>query len=65
MDEIANLPSILATVSEATDDAWAEIDSHPDLDDDQRAELTRHFEAIEEAVAEARKIVGVSSENDT
>ena len=65
MDEIANLPSILATIREATDDAWPEIDVHPTLDADQKAEVTQHFEDIEDAVAEIRRILGVSSENDT
>lgn len=64
MDEIANLPSILATIGEATDDAWPEIDAHPGLDKDSRADLTKQFEVIEEAVAEARRIIGVSSETD-
>jgi hypothetical protein len=59
------LAGTLVGIGEGVDDAWAEIDAHPGLDDDQRAELTRHFEAIEEAVTESRKILGVSSENDT
>lgn len=58
------LSGTLESIGEDVDDAWAEIDAHPGLDDDQRADLTRHFEAIEEAVAESRKILGVSSETE-
>jgi hypothetical protein len=59
------LSGTMSTLGECVDDAWPEIDAHPGLDKDQRAELTREFEAIEEAVANIRRIIGVSSENDT
>lgn len=65
LDETENLPGILSDIAEGVGDAWVEIDAHPGLDDDQRADLTRHFETIEEAAKEARGILGVSSENDT
>lgn len=58
------LSGSLDTIGENVDDAWAEIDAHPGLDDDQRAELTKKFEVIEEAVKEAREIIGVSSDTE-
>jgi hypothetical protein len=44
---------------------WPTLTDDTSLDDDQRAEVTRKIEEAEEAIKEARKIIGVSSENDT
>jgi hypothetical protein len=59
------LGGLVDTINESVESAWPEIDLHPGLDKDQRAELIRHFETIEEALSDVRKIIGVSSENDT
>lgn len=59
------LGGLLVTIGESVENAWPEIDSYPGLDDDDRAVMVRHFETIEEAVADVRKLIGVSSENDT
>jgi predicted metal-dependent phosphoesterase TrpH len=63
--KVDGLRGIVITLGETVDESWLEIDAHPGLDDDDRAALVRHFETIEEALSDARKIVGVSSENDT
>ena len=59
------LGGLVGTITESIEGAWPEIDAYPGIDDDQRAALVRYFEDIEEALTEVRKIVGVSSENDT
>lgn len=59
------LRGLLDTMSEALDDAWVEIDVHPGLEDDDRAKIVQLMEQVEEAIGDAKKLIGVSSENDT
>lgn len=59
------LRGLLGTLGETVEESWVEIDVHPGLDDDDRAKLIQLMEQVEEAVGEAKKLIGVSSENDT
>lgn len=59
------LRGLLGTLGETVEESWVEIDAHPGLEDDDRAKLIQLMEQVEEAVSEAKKIIGVSSENDT
>lgn len=44
---------------------WPTLGDDDSLDADQRAEVTRRIEEAEEAIKDAREIIGVSSGNDT
>lgn len=62
--EDLGLDEIVAGFGVEVENIFVAIEDDDDLDDDERAELIKTFEEIEELVTTARKIVGVSTEND-
>lgn len=63
-EETETTADVLTALKESVSEAWAVIDADPGLDDDQRAEMVRKFESIEEDIEEARKLIPVSSEDE-
>lgn len=63
-EEIETTADVLTALKQAVNDSWATIDADDALDDDQRADMVKKFEDIEEAIEEARKLIPVSSEDE-
>lgn len=62
--EPVTLAEVLAGFASDVETFFTVVEDEDGLDDDDRAELIKKFEGIEELVKEAQKIIGVSSEND-
>lgn len=54
----------LAKITEAIEDFWAALDADPDLDADERADITQLVEGAGDNLAEAKKIARDSAEKD-